>query len=319
MRITEIGKMAEEAIREILLSDTQIMEEVLEHSMSSGGKRIRAGLVMLSCEAAGGRMEQALYGAAAIELLHNYSLVIDDIIDRGEIRRGKPTVIKEFGLSATECAGIDYASSVFKAGNMCGSGVVETLSRTMKILTEGEMKDVLFEQAGRDEPFYNRKKFSSVSIDDYYDMVSKKTGELTKASCEVGAVMAEAGEEVVDSLKEYGYNLGMAFQITDDILDIFGEEKVFGKKIGKDILEHKLGNILVLLANKKEVFSILRESDPDFEKAVRLIGKTDARKKAEEKAEEFIRKAKESLDSLPETGAKKELLELADYIIKRKK
>lgn len=303
-------------MREIALSNSDTLKPVLEYA-TQGGKRIRSALVILSCEAVGGSDEQALYGAAAVELLHNYSLMIDDIIDRGKKRRGKKTVIEKFGLSATECTDIAFASSLFEAGNLCGNRVVEILARTMKILADGEIKDVLFEQTGRNEPFYNENKYKKITINDYHEMVSKKTAELIKASCEIGAILGDAGEDTIQCLKDYGHNIGIAFQITDDILDIFGEEKKFGKKIGKDILEHKIGNIVILLADNEEVYSILKQKKPNVKKAIKILRKDKARERAETEAKRYIKKAKNSLKKLPKSEAKNELIKLADFILKR--
>jgi len=317
MKLPEPNEEAEKLMKELLLENTDLLKDIAEYAISTGGKRIRGNLVLLSCEAVGGKQRDALYAYGSIELFHYCTLIVDDIIDKGEIRRGNPTIIKKYGLSGTECVNFVFMSAAVEAANKCGKPIVEILTRIAKVLSDGEMKDVLFEQYGRDEPFYNENKFGKITLDDYYDMISKKTAELIKASCEMGAILGEGSKEQIEALKKYGYNLGMAFQLTDDILDIYGDEALFGKKIGKDILEHKLGNIVILLADSEDLYTILLQDNPDVEKAIEIINKTDAKKKAEAITKTYLEKAKDSIKDLPETDAKKILIEVVDLILER--
>ena len=267
-------------------------QDVVKYQINTGGKRIRLALAMASAKLFGGETRDILYPAAGLEILHNYSLIIDDIIDNSVLRRGKPTVWAKFGRSIAQCIGIDFGAAIFQAANRSRYSVriSEIFAKTLKVLVEGEISDILFEQSGRkDEPYVIKNRYRNVSEKKYLGMVSKKTASLFQSCCEIGAISAGAKEKQIKALKNYGFNLGVAFQIKDDILDIFGERQKFGKKIGKDIQEGKMGNAIICFAyqefsqkEKKEISQIIRKnvvSDRDIRRAIILIKKTKAKKK----------------------------------------
>ncbi|MBM3251130.1 MAG: polyprenyl synthetase family protein, partial [Candidatus Nealsonbacteria bacterium] len=241
-------------IKEILnRSVDKETEKLVNYQVAAGGKRFRPVLTIISCLACGGKVKDVLYPAAGLEILHNCTLIYDDIIDNSLLRRGKPTVWFKFGKSIAECVGIDYSAAIFQAANksMHPTEISEIFARTMKAVVDGEILDILFEYSGRkDEKYIIENRYNKITERDYLEMVSKKTASLIQACCETGAISAKAKKSERNGLKNYGFNLGLAFQIQDDILDIFGEEKEFGKKIGKDIEERKLGNIVIFYALK---------------------------------------------------------------------
>ena len=330
-RLTELGSKVEAALEKYLLMDTdpEFREAVL-YPVRTGGKRLRPALTLASALAAGGGVEEAIPAAVAVELAHNYSLIFDDIIDHSEVRRGHPTLWRKYGVTTAILVAVHYRESISQALNDTRDPKLfeAIMARTLKLLVEGERLDVLFEQAGRfDEPYVVERRRSVVTLRDYLDMVYKKTGALIEAACVLGALSAGAPPDLVEALSSYGRNLGLAFQVGDDIIDIFGREEKTGKKVGKDIEEHKLGNVVVLLALEElpadargELLSILRKerlSGQDVERALKLISATGARQRAEEMRRFYAGAAREALKPLPDNEGKRLLLELTDFVAVR--
>lgn len=330
-RLSEIGKKVDLVIEKYLtknLSDE--FKEVVLHQIRAGGKRIRPALTITCCKAVGGNEEDALPIAAAMELIHNYSLIFDDIIDHGEYRRGRPTVRKLYGDVMAMLAGLHYREAITEAVNDSRNSQIlhELVAKTIKDIIEGERLDILFEQAGRHEEYLVKHRRLRVTLDDYLNMVSLKTGALIRASCVAGGIVANASKDELEILDDYGMSIGIAFQIADDILDIFGEEKITGKKRGKDIIEHKLGNIVILLTlnhlpkyEKNRLLSILREdtvSDNDIKVAMELISNTKAKEEAYVLGMKYVKRALKSIRKLPPSNDRELLEDLAEFIIHRK-
>jgi geranylgeranyl diphosphate synthase type I len=307
-------------------------QEVLLYPIKAGGKRVRPAVVLLSCEAAGGEPENALNAAAAIELVHNYTLIIDDIIDHGEVRRGIPTLWKKYGLTIALLAAVQYREVIsellLKSKN--SKRLLSIVDSYIMRLVEGERLDVLFEQFGRgDEPYVVEYRRMSLSFEDYLDMVVRKTSSLYEAGAMMGAVEAGADEKTIEAFRGFGLNLGISFQIVDDLLDLFGSTSETGKQVGKDILEHKLGNMLILKGfermhgdDKQFFLKVLRSeqvSQEDLEKALNILAKTGVRENAVKEAWLFAEKAKSMLAALPDSKARRLLIELADYVVYRNK
>ncbi|MCW1301470.1 MAG: polyprenyl synthetase family protein [Candidatus Nanoarchaeia archaeon] len=331
--LEKVTKVIDPIITELLVSYTnQRGGELVTYQISTGGKRIRPTIAILSCKLLGGKLEDVIYGAAGLEILHNYSLIVDDIIDHSILRRGRPTTWYKFGKAIAECIAVDYAAAIFQAANRCKnpSLISEIYARTMKNIVDGEILDLLFEQAGReDEPYILQNRFYEIDDEDYIEMISKKTASLFQACCEVGAICANATPQQLEALRNYGFYIGLAFQIRDDMLDIFGEEKVFGKKVGKDIVERKLGNIVLLytlkelpLGKKEDFLKILRKmeiNEEDVKRALRLIGETSASQKSYELGRKFVEMAKAQLNDMPNNKYKDMLERIADFIMEREK
>ena len=304
--------------------------ELVRYQITTGGKRIRPALSIICCQMMGGKTKDILYPAAGLEILHNYTLIVDDIIDHSTFRREQPTCWYKFGKSIAECVGVDYAASLFQTIKSCPKAdeISELFAKTMKSVVDGEVLDILFEQKGREqEPYISKHRYKNVSLNNYLKMVSKKTASLIEASCLIGGICAKARKKELIFLKEYGSNLGIAFQIQDDILDIFGKKSLFGKKIGKDIIERKLGNIVVAFAlqefsskEKKEFLSILKKDkieQKDLKRALKIISQTGAKERAYDFGKKFINKAKQSLESLPPNKWNNLLREIANFVLER--
>lgn len=199
--------------------------------IESGGKRLRPLLVLLSVKACGKDPELALNAASAVELLHNFTLVHDDIMDEADKRRGRPTLHKKYDLSTAILSGDSLLAIAYDALlNDCKINtkeIVHSFTTALIEVCEGQSFDKEFEH--RDD----------VSIDEYLVMIKKKTAALLEMCCTVGALISGAEKEIVQRFASYGSNLGIAFQIQDDYLDIFGEEKELGKIPGGDIVQGK--------------------------------------------------------------------------------
>jgi len=304
--------------------------ELLDYQVSTGGKRLRPALTIISSNILGGKLKDVLYSAAGLEILHNSTLIVDDIIDHSQKRRGKPTVLLKFGQSIAECMGLDYLAAAFEGANRSKKPVEisEIFAETLKTVLNGEILDILFEQRGREEePYIVKNRYHRITNQKYFEMVAKKTASLAQSCCQVGGICAGASKKQLEALRDYGFNLGIAFQVRDDILDIFGDEKKFGKKIGKDIEERKLGNIVLLSAlselskaEKEKILRIIRKKEiknKDIKEATDLIKKSDAYQKTCNLAEDFGKKAKESLKVLPQNKWKKILENLVDFVVWR--
>ena len=213
------------------LSEPRELYQPIDYTLSLGGKRIRPLLLLLGNDLFGGRTEQAIMPAIGIEIFHNFTLLHDDIMDQAALRRGKETVYKKWDLNVAILSGdtmftlaYDYISRVTPEHL---PAVLELFTTTSRQVCEGQQYDMNFELQ------------EHVTIPDYLQMIRLKTAVLLGCSLKLGAILAGApGDEAVN-LYESGENLGMAFQLQDDLLDAFGDEKKFGKEIGGDIVTGK--------------------------------------------------------------------------------
>ncbi len=329
--ISKIKPKVEKTIKKIIASSIsdKKLRPLIEWQIKTGGKRIRPFLSIISSRIFGSEKKEIYLASAGLEILHNYTLIIDDIIDKSLTRRSLPTLWKKYGKSMAQCIAMDYAAIMIEIVSFFKNSrkAAQILSKALKEITEGEILDILFEQAGRADAYIDRNRKRDISLPMYFNMIGKKTASLFEMSCFLGAEIANAKPKQMESLKKYGYNLGLVFQITDDILDIFGKEKIFGKKIGKDVEEHKGGNIVTIFAlkeftlkDKKSFLKILRKdnlTNEDIKLAISLIRKTNAKKMALEEAKKYSLKAKTALSSLPDSKWKNILIDFVEYVEKR--
>jgi len=331
--LERLGKIIDPTIKEVLtLEIPEEFHDLTIHQINAGGKRLRPAFLFTSCYLLGGKTKDAIYPATGVEILHNYTLIVDDIIDNSLTRRGKPTVWKKYGTSMAECAGSFYASSIFEAAQRSRHPLItsQIFSKTLKTIMVGEINDVLCDRGEKkNEPFVKENKYPSVDKKVYLNMIYKKTASLFESCCALGGICANGKKEDIKLLKEFGLNLGLAFQIQDDILDIFGDPKKFGKKIGKDIQERKGGNIVILYAleelnqkDKKELLSIINKPkifNRDIERGIELIKKTDAKAKAEKLGNYYNQKSKKVLKKLPQNEWNQIMEFLSDFTMQRNK
>ena len=204
----------------------------LRYMISIGGKRLRPTLCLTACGLFCDELPpEVLDCAAALEVFHTFTLIHDDIMDRSPLRRGVPTVWKKWNEDTAILSGdvmlIDAYTRIAKAPAHCYSAVMDLFSKTAAEVCEGQQFDMEFESR------------SDVAMTEYEQMIGLKTAVLIACSAKIGALVAGAPKELCDALYRYGYQLGMAFQVADDYLDAYGDEKVFGKPIGGDIINGK--------------------------------------------------------------------------------
>ncbi|AKG38981.1 MAG: polyprenyl synthetase family protein [Infirmifilum sp.] len=328
--LAEYGKKIDPIMEKYLLKNANPeFQEAVLYPIKIGGKRVRPALTIISALAVGGKAEEAYPAAAAVELAHNYSLILDDIIDHSEVRRGYPTVWKKYGLSTAILVAVHYRESIADALSDTRDPKTfhDIMARTIKLLTDGERLDILFEQSGReDEPYIVANRYRKISLEDYLNMIEKKTGVLIETSCVFGGLsVGIVEEEIIQALREYGRNIGIAFQISDDIIDIFGDARKTGKKVGGDIKEHKLGNVVVQLALEELgedslLYKTISKPEVSWEEvaaAVDEIKKTNAFRRAEKLRSEYTLHAISALQKLPASNYREMLRELAVFIEKR--
>jgi geranylgeranyl diphosphate synthase type II len=209
----------------------------VDYSLEMGGKRVRPLLLMLSFNLFSDRIENALPAALAIEVFHNFTLLHDDIMDKADVRRNQPTVHKKFSENNAILSGDAMAFLAYRyllSGKMGNQAeVLELFTRTAIEVCEGQQFDMEFE---------NR---TDVTETDYIEMIRLKTAVLLACSLKAGALIANAGEKIACELYEFGINLGLAFQLQDDLLDSFGDQETFGKMIGGDIVANKKTFLLI--------------------------------------------------------------------------
>jgi geranylgeranyl diphosphate synthase type I len=282
------------------------------------GKGLRALFTLLACQAAGGSWQKALPAAAAVELLHNFSLIHDDIQDRGETRRGRPTVWKIWG----EAQAINTGDAMFALANSALLRLADTVSPQAALqagrsfhsaclrLTQGQHLDILFEEVDQ------------IELETYWEMVGGKTASLLAFSLEVGALSADADPDTQKHYHDFGRYLGLSFQVQDDILGIWGEEEQTGKStIGDLVTRKKTLPVLFGLAQKRDFYAGWIEGNISPEKALLLseiLQAEGGRAYAQNTAEQLVELAMEALHKAqPEAQTGRILETLAQDLLRR--
>ena len=305
---TDITKTIEEELATITPDN---LEEASVYLTRAGGKVLRPALTLITAEAVGGNRESALKSAAAIELIHTFSLIHDDIMDQDDMRRGMPSVHKVWGEDVAILAGDTLFSKAFEiiigsegTSSEQNNKALATVADACVKICEGQASDMGFEE-----------RFD-VSEDEYMEMIFKKTGALIAAATKVGAIMGGASEEVIDAMYEYGRLIGLAFQIQDDYLDIAADEETLGKPIGSDI-----GNIKGLASvddgRLLEILKAENNSQDEIDEAVEILTNCGAIEYARNLAQESVVKAKEVLEILDDSSSKQILVDIADFVLER--
>ncbi|MCS7097615.1 MAG: polyprenyl synthetase family protein [Candidatus Methanomethyliaceae archaeon] len=302
------------------LNEADIVYRAAYHLPSHGGKRLRPFLVIKSCELVGGNFEKAIFTAAAVELLHNFTLIHDDIMDNDSLRRGIPTVHTLWGIPMGILAGDMLFAKAFQVLLSSPNVNYDCLIKAAKIMADATV--TICEGQSLDMAFEAR---IDVSEEEYLTMIYKKTGALFKACAEIGGLIGGGDETTIELLGRYGGNLGIGFQIFDDYLGIFSREEVLGKPIGSDIREGKKTLIVIKALSSKLREDILRIlgkkniSDQEIRKLIDGIKQEGIDEYTLDKAKRYIKMAIDSIAKFPESEAKYDLIELANYAISRVK
>ena len=296
------------------------LQEASIYLTKAGGKMLRPALCLITAEAVGGLKENALKAGSAIELIHTFSLIHDDIMDDDDMRRGMPSVHKVWGEDVAILAGDTLFSKAFEiiigtegTSDAQNNQALATVADACVKICEGQASDMGFED-----------RFD-VTEDEYMEMIFKKTGALIAAATKAGAIMGGASREVIDAMYEYGRLIGLAFQIQDDYLDIASDEETLGKPIGSDIVKGKMTIIAInglesAGEDKEKLLEILKDdnnSQEDIDLAVEILTKCGAIEYARNLALESVNKAKEVLEILPDSSSKQVLSDIADFVLER--
>lgn len=291
----------------------------VRHVLESGGKRVRGVMTLLAAGAVGGDIESAMPAAAAVEMLHAFTLVHDDIMDNAPTRRGRATVHTKWDVGTAILVGdvlIGIAQGLLlnKEHERCEQ-IADAFSRGVVEVCEGQALDREFETR------------TDLTEDDYLQMIGMKTGRLAEMAITIGAHIGVGDLDHVESLGSFARDLGLAFQIRDDLLDVVGEGKTFGKEIGKDIVEGKRTFLVVTAASAeldeedRRLLDELLESPglpSDRVPAMRsLFERCGAIERAEKEIERYSRRAIESLDDLPDRPEVAALADLCRQLVDR--
>lgn len=292
-----------ERIEKLLLatagaSENSLVSETSTHLLRAGGKRIRPTLVMISSRSGDNAGEDSDLAAAAVELVHLATLYHDDVIDQTDTRRGVPTAHSKWGSEIAVLAGDYLFARACELGAQAGGEVPAILSRSLADVCEGQIAEMeAVGDIGR-------------PVEHYLETIRRKTAALFRAACELGAATAGAPEDVRSNLIAYGENLGIAFQIIDDLLDLIGDVEIIGKRPGTDLKEgvYTLPVLLALRADPSLREHLVSTVDLDF--VLGVLSSTGATAAAVERATEYCERALGAISSLDESDWKSALVDV---------
>jgi len=309
--LAALSKTFEQVLEELELpKEPRLLYEPVSYTINNGGKRMRPLLVLLGCKIFSEDISQALHPSVAIEMFHNFTLVHDDIMDRAPLRRGKPSVYQKWNDNVAILSGdammVKSYQSLVQTRKEVLAEVLDIFNLTALEVCEGQQHDMDFEE--RDD----------VSISEYLEMIRLKTAVLLAASLKLGAVIGGTSEENAQKLYVFGLNAGIAFQLQDDILDVYGETAKVGKQKGGDIIANKQTYLLIKakeLASKKqtsELNSWLNGSISGSEKVeavTALYQELNVRELAEAEMWKYFNRGLESLKQVQGSENWKNILE----------
>lgn len=293
----------------------------ISYTLSIGGKRLRPVLALMACDLFGGNIEDVIYPAIGIEVFHNFTLLHDDIMDKAPIRRGKPSVYKKWNTNIAILSGDTMFALAYKF--ICKAqisdlrNILDIFNNTAIEVCEGQQFDLNYETQ------------KNVSINDYIKMIHLKTAVLIGASLKTGASIAGAPEEELEKIYNFGTNLGIAFQLRDDILDVFGNETEFGKKTGGDIITNKKTFLYLKafeLAQGDDLISLTNcftdkniDDSTKVKSVIDIYNSLNVKDLAEKEISNYSQKAFYHLDSIIIDNDKKQFLrDIAKKLMVRK-
>ncbi|MFC2011922.1 polyprenyl synthetase family protein [Chloroflexota bacterium] len=294
--------------------DFAYISDLLDYSLKSNGKRIRPILTLLSGKFYDYDEDNLLRMATAVEVMHTATLVHDDAIDNSSVRRGRPTVNEVWSEEEAVLLG-DYlfAESAALIASTQNIRAIKLFAETLKTISSGELNQA-----------YNAYN-PNQSRPEYFQRIAQKTAALFSTATESGAAMSQAPEESIQILIEYGYNLGVAFQIVDDILDFISTEEELGKPTGSDLAQGTLTLPAIIILerypgdNPVEKYFANKEDRENIEMAIEMIRNSTIIQECYQVASDFCTKASRNLQLLPDTASRQSLMELPGYITSRHK
>jgi geranylgeranyl diphosphate synthase type I len=299
------------------------------HYLKSGGKRLRPIMVIKSCEMFGGSHKDALPAASAVEFIHNFSLVHDDIMDNDDFRHGISTVHKNFGLPLAILSGDILFSKAFQ--------ILSNMNNTNNSISEGSLLSMIRKLStacidiceGQSQDLKFSKEYNFPTEGDYINMISKKTAALFEVSCSLGALSSPNAEDKdVDNMANFGKNSGIAFQLIDDLIGISGDIKETGKAVGNDIKEGKKTYPILLSINKaselerSQILKVFGQTECEhnsLKKAIEIISSLQIENIVRKNAMDYINKAMETINNYQDSEPKNFLKEICYFIVERRK
>lgn len=290
--------------------------EPIEYTLAAGGKRVRPQLAVIASQMFGGKDEEVLPAALALEVFHNFTLLHDDVMDHAEVRRGRPTVHVKWDANTAILSGDQMLIEAYK---LLAKIPTEKLPKILQLfnkmgteICEGQQYDVDFESQ------------QHVEIDQYLKMIRLKTSVLLATALQMGAYIAGAGEEEQEALYQFGIHVGLAFQIQDDILDVWGDPTTFGKALGGDISCNKKTFVTINALQIADVESLkelqywfgqtLKDNTEKIAKVRATYDRLGVRDICEKVVEEYTNKALSILATLPQNEATEQLSQLANKL-----
>lgn len=311
---TDLQKVEEEFCRQSV-SSVPAITEIGQYLQFSGGKRLRPALLLLGAKFCGYEGPSAIRLGAVVELIHTATLIHDDIIDEADTRRGRPSTNSRWGNHRSVLAGDWlYMQAFNRAVAERNFRVLDLLIRLTQVMVEGELLQL------------SRLRRIDVSEEEYIELADRKTASLFSVCMRLGAVLGGKSDEEEARLSAYGTNLGLAFQLTDDLLDFTSSEEKLGKPIGNDLREGKVTLPLIYMLRKcdpdelQKVATVLEECgfrSVRFEEILALVERNGTVDATHARARQFAEIAKSCLDGFPESPYKEALCSLADFIVER--
>jgi octaprenyl-diphosphate synthase len=305
----------EKAIGTDTICSVDAITAISQHLQSSGGKRLRPALLLLAAGACEAHRDAPIRMAAVMEIIHTATLVHDDVIDEADVRRGRPSTNQKWGNQVSVLAGDWLYMQAFNlAVQERNFYVLDLLIDLTQMMVEGEL--LQSEMIGRID----------ITEQQHQDLIHRKTACLFSVCTRLGAILAEKGEDIEQRLRDYGWNLGMAFQLIDDVLDFEASEAVLGKPVGNDLKEGKVTLPLILALNscnaaeRAEIETVVREGGYESVSSARVLEiatKYGAISEVRRRAVEYCEVAVNSLDTLPDTRYKRALASATDWIVDR--
>lgn len=309
--------MVEQFLKDDIKTSVPLINEVILYLLSSGGKRLRPVFLALSAKLCGYNGDKIPAMSAVIEYIHTATLLHDDIIDGAKYRRKRPTANNLYGNDiAVLCGDFLYSRSYITLTEYGAKDVQMILSSAALTMSEGEVIQLL------------KTGDINITFDDYIQIITRKTAVLFSAACEIGGRLAQVDENKIKALKDFGYYLGLGFQMTDDILDYMGDPAVTGKKNGTDLFEGKLTLPVILMldmVSKEEkqtitdLFTKKERNEKDLEILLSIMNKYNMKEISEKKADEYINMSLNSLDVFENNQYKDALIALALAMVGRNK
>jgi len=302
-------------LKESISSDIELATEVSSYIVQSGGKRIRPTITILIARALNYQGNELTKLATAIELLHTATLIHDDVVDQSELRRGKISIHKKWNNAHGVLVGDFVYSKAFQLmASLKNKQIIQTLADSTNRISEGEVMQLNFLES------------KSIKEEDYFEIIGRKTAELFKACAHTAALIAEAEENLVKTSCEFAYALGIVFQLTDDLLDYYGDELRTGKKMGKDFLEGKITLPLIKaydLANTDDLRLLKRAFETRDEgklyEVINIISRSGAVKEVEKVTNEYSEKCLNLLDKFQDSIYKESLRAVVTNLKERSK